>query len=98
MSSDFWKFQKNTVFKEYCQTPCAGMSITFPPLNYDTGSADEAFVQFILNDVIKVQTSFWSYSIISLLAEVGGYVGLLLGISLLDITKIVNHFSKMYYE
>ena len=74
------------------------MSVTFPPLNYDTGSTDEAFVQFILNDVIKVQTSFWSYSIISLLAEVGGYVGLLLGISLLDITKIVNHFSRMYSE
>ena len=41
---------------------------------------------------IKVTDSFWSYSTLSLLAEVGGYVGLFLGISLNQITKFIEKF------
>ena len=98
MEKEYWNFLKNTVFKVHCQTPCELMDVTFPPLNYVKGSSNEAFVQLVLSDVIKVQTSFWSYPIISLLAEVGGYVGLLLGISLLDITKIIDRLFQVYFR
>lgn len=75
--------------------PCMGVS--FSPMNYGNTNLyiDEAYVKMYLLSVVKVQTSYWSYPIISLLAEVGGYLGLLLGMSLLDITKIIDW---LYYR
>ena len=72
------------------------MGVTFPSLSHGKGSPKEAYVLLYLHHIIKVQTSFWSYSIISLLAEVGGYVGLLLGMSLLDAKKIVLWLFDFY--
>ena len=96
MLSEYWNFVKNVVFKLHCQIPCATMGVTFPSLSHGNGSPDEAFAELYLHHVIKVQTSFWSYSIISLLAEVGGYVGLLLGMSLLDVKKVIQWLFTFY--
>ena len=79
-----------------CGMPCLSMEINFPPLSFDTGPSDQAYVKMYLLSVIKVQKSYWSYPIISLLAEVGGYMGLLLGISLLDLSKVV-HWLYLHY-
>ena len=45
-------------------------------------------LHFIFQKYIKVTTSYWSYSGLSLLAEVGGYVGLFLGVSVNQISDI----------
>ena len=96
MKNLYREFRKNEVFKSYCQMPCASMEVTFPSITEDVGSPDEAYVKLYLLTVVKVQTSYWSYSIISLLAEVGGYLGLLLGMSLLDITKVIDWFCLKF--
>ena len=44
-------------------------------------------MQFLLP---KVTTEFRRYTELSLIAEIGGYVGLLMGYSLLNITKMVS--------
>ena len=92
MLKPYFEFLKNQAFKSYCQLPCASMEVTFPAMTDGVTSPGEAYVRFYLLTVVKVQTSYWSYSIISLLAEVGGYLGLLLGMSLLDITKVIDWF------
>ena len=96
MGDEFLELLGNTIFK-YCRMPCSTMEVTFPATTYDSGSLDEAYVKFYLLNVIKVQTSYWSYTMISLLAEVGGYLGLLLGISLLDITKVIDWFFSKFH-
>ena len=91
------EFSQNDVFEFNCSMPCATMGVSFSPMNYGNTNlyTDEAYVKMYLLSVVKVQTSYWSYPIISLLAEVGGYLGLLLGMSLLDITKIIDW---LYYR
>ena len=96
MLDPFWEFLDNGAFKLFCQMPCASMEVTFPAITDGVGSPDEAYVKLYLLTVVKVQTSYWSYSIISLLAEVGGYLGLLLGMSLLDITKVIDWFCLKF--
>ena len=49
------------------------------------GTLELYFPQFI-----KVSETEWSYSSLSLLAEVGGYVGLFLGISVNQISSVVE--------
>jgi len=92
MLDTYIEWRDNKAFKSYCQMPCASMEVTFPAIADGITSPDEAYVKLYPLSVVKVQTSYWSYSIISLLAEVGGYLGLLLGMSLLDITKVIDWF------
>ena len=56
----------------------ADMLVTFPPYGSDSVSQNEAFVKFYLKNIIRIQSSFLNHTLISLLAEIGGYVGLLL--------------------
>ena len=55
---------------------------------------NEAYVLFYIKDQIELKKSYLSYSKVSLLAEVGGYVGLLLGVSLMDISVLFDNFFK----
>ena len=41
-------------------------------------------------EIVKVTEGYHVYSGLSLFAEIGGYVGLLLGVSLNQVTKIVD--------
>ena len=63
--------------------------------SYDTGNEQKsvpgALTLYFQHD-IKVSKSYWSYSVLSLLAEVGGYVGLFLGIS---VQQVSNVFEKL---
>lgn len=95
MKSHYWRLALNTEPKN-CQTPCASMDINMPPYSIGTENPSESFVRIYLKGIIKVQTSYWSYPIISLLAEVGGYVGLLLGISLMEINKVFHWFYRRF--
>ena len=79
MRDEYFEFFQNIVFKTHCPMPCASVEVTFPPFGYATGSPDEAYAKIYLHSIVKVQTSYWSYPIITLFAEVGGYMGLLLG-------------------
>ena len=90
LTKEYWDFIYKIAYSKYCKMPCASMEVTFPATTDDKGALDEAYIAFYFLNLVKVQTTFWSYTIISLLAEVGGYLGLLLGMSLLDITKVVD--------
>ena len=91
MRNSYIDFLRSDVFDSYCSVPCASMGIIFQTSNIETTSKDEAQVKFYLKTYIKKNSSFWSYSLISLLGEVGGYVGLLLGISVLDVAKLFGN-------
>ena len=79
-------------FHDFCITPCEKMRVNYAghdsmdPNGYD----NEAYVKFYIKDEIQVKKSHLSYSEVSLLAEVGGYVGLLLGVSLMDIASLFD--------
>ena len=47
-------------------------------------------LKFFFPQFIKVSETEWSYFFLSLLAEVGGYVGLFLGISINQISSVLE--------
>ena len=53
--------------------------------------AEEGALKLLFPQFIKVSETEWSYSSLSLLAEVGGYVGLFLGISVNQISSVLEN-------
>ena len=60
----------------------------------------ESYAKFYFKSQINVRTSVLSYPYSSMMAEIGAYLGLLLGFSLMDLTAIIRHFclSKWFYR
>ena len=73
-----------------CSHPCSYMKVNSKVRDYpDQGLAGLGLLVELHNSV-TVMTSQYSYNELSLLAEIGGYIGLLLGISLLQIFGLVK--------
>ena len=87
-------------FHDFCPMPCEKMKVNFA--GHDSidhnGVENEAYVKFYFKDQIQVKKSHLSYSKVSLLAEVGGYVGLLLGVSMMDIASFFNKVFEIIYQ
>ena len=83
---------KYQYFRDFCITPCEKMRVQFAGHdNMDpNGNDNEGYVKFYIKDEIEIKKSRYSYTEVSLLAEVGGYVGLLLGASLMDIASLLD--------
>jgi hypothetical protein len=58
---------------------------------------DKSYMKIYLKSSVKFQQTIYDYTLLSLLAEVGGYMGLLLGVSLADITILFKR-SKQYFR
>ena len=64
----------------------------------DNDRTDEkSYLKIYLKSSVKFQQTIYDYTLLSLLAEVGGYMGLLLGVSLADITILFKR-SKQYFR
>ena len=75
-----------------CQSSCSFFTImgtkTKDVRNYFTKTTSITEMNFKEN--IKVMTSYHLYSELSLIAEVGGYVGLFLGVSINQVTSLIK--------
>ena len=93
----FEKSASNTT-QGACMIPCASMEVNFGVLFSDKDRNDgKSFIKIYLKSSVKFQQTIYDYTLLSLLAEIGGYTGLLLGVSLADIT-IVFEKSKQYFR
>ena len=73
--------------------PCATMDIFLGlPFQDAHDRMDEAYLKIYLKTSVKVKNTVWDYDYITLIGEFGGYTGLLLGISLVDILLRINRF------
>ena len=72
--------------------------MNFGVLFSDNDRNDEkSYMKIYLKSSVKFQQTIYDYTLLSLLAEVGGYMGLLLGVSLADITILFKR-SKQYFR
>ena len=76
-------------FIEECPYPCKFLKLFMVSLK---GREQKTTFSMDFNQYIKVTEAYYSYTELELIAEFGGYVGLFLGISVLDINQI---FSKI---
>ena len=82
------------ILKNVCPESCMQVRTSFgSQRNDDIGVADyyvPGELTLYFQHTIKVSKSHWSYTGLSLLAEVGGYVGLFLGVSLNQVSHILK--------
>ena len=78
-----------------CYRPCDYMDVSFGyPSIYEISDDNDSSLTFYFKKSIPVRESHLAYPQSSLFAEIGGYMGLLLGFSILDFTKVVNLFCN----
>lgn len=70
--------------------PCSKMGIIFGYPVLDLTDPNETLVKLYFKSHVNVRKNVLAYSTTNLWAEVGGYIGLLLGFSLLDLTKVLK--------
>ena len=68
--------------------PCAMMDIIFglPHIDENNNSRHEAYIKLYLKETVKVKTMILYYDVSTLGAELGGNIGVIIGISLMDLT------------
>ena len=81
-----------------CPMGCTTMDVAIWATSKEENLDKKVFaeVRFRLPEKIKIFQEVESYQFLDLVADLGGYLGLTLGLSLLDITGLVNNImTKM---
>ena len=89
----FWEILNNKKEADDCPYPCHFLTSQITTTNYNP-SSDRIYLKF--DKYIKVTTSTYGYTELELLAELGGYVGLFLGLSVFDIRLVFNKISNFF--
>ena len=81
--------------KAGCSKACTYLDVTYGyPFIYELKNGSPSSITLYFKTSVVVRESHLAYDVGSLLAEIGGYTGLLLGISLLDFAKIFKIFLE----
>ena len=84
-----WNIGRKSPTKSNCPSPCNYLKAMSIPIRKEMFEKIR-FLQFLFPESIRVQRAYYAYSGVSLIAEIGGYVGLFLGWSLYQITDAVE--------
>ena len=80
--------EERYVPNHFCQRPCTDMKIKLTPQSQI--QSEENRVRFTLYTDIEVVSEKMSKDILTLVAELGGYLGLTVGVSLLDLKLLFS--------
>ena len=88
-------FNNLTDANNRCPKSCTYQMTSFSSfLKEDNGDPDQGYLYLKFQRFIKVSRSRYAYTWLELLAEVGGYVGLFLGVS---VNQTLPILKKMFY-
>ena len=85
-----WKIGRKGLKNSKCSSPCNYLKAMSIPVRKDKLEKIQ-IIQFLFPESIRVQRAYYAYSGVSLIAEIGGYVGLFLGWSVYQITDVVEY-------
>ena len=89
------QFWNKTYNEEVCKRPCSYLRIkSSSPLQKEHNDAGKADFNFL--DKVQVLRSQYSFTGFSLVAEVGGYVGLFLGASFLQCSDVLRFLVRRF--
>ena len=74
------------------QIPCVGFDIVLglPSIDVDGNDPNQAYIRLFIKPKIKVKSIVIYYDKSTLLGDIGGYVGMFLGVSLVDLALFFN--------
>ena len=94
----FWDVMRGTdvqVAKE-CPYPCKFLMNRITTTDYKEENDTDNKIVLFFDKYIKVTTSTYGYTELELLAELGGYVGLFLGLSVFDLRLVFEKISNIF--
>ena len=89
--------KSNMDFVKECFFPCTNIKIKGLG-NVQNDLVKVTFSRLEFEQFIKVSTSFVTYTALELVAEVGGYVGLFLGISVFHLSDAIGWIIKLFFR
>lgn len=91
------KITKNLAKSTSCPTPCGTIGLNFgiPIVSKIDIDPDEAYLKLYFKNQINVRSSVSSYSMSSLVADIGCFWGLLLGFPILEMIMIIKKSSYL---
>ena len=78
------------------------MPVTFGPISDDDDRRNDPFwknrsyIHFYVKSVVKHQMAVKDYPVVTMLAEFAGYSGIIFGISLIDLTHLLQNFKYLF--
>ena len=88
------KTYESTIDNNFCLHPCnfitARAIINSNKIGYFVNGKPGTTVTIKFKENIKVYEAYQIYSLLSMIAEIGGYVGMFLGISILQIRFVLD--------
>ena len=94
-----------------CASPCVNMQTTFGFPFFSNNNQSTGFVKLYFKNIVKITEDFVSYDLLryyqketfikqqsyfSMVAEIGGYSGLLIGFSLMDLVSMYRNFLLFF--
>ena len=92
----FKKLRSQKRFEE-CLYPCTNLKIRLDKVEFGK-VVGATRAKFMFDQYIRVTTSYVSYTGLELVAEVGGYVGLFLGLSVYHLSHAFNTFVQYIFR
>ena len=83
--------------KGLCDFPCSNIEV-FTGLPFKGESDDVGILKIYMKSTTKVKQIVLDYSMGSMIAEIGGYTGLLLGISFVNLTQVIDKITMKYRD
>ena len=77
-----------------CLYPCTNLKVRMEKIEFAKLNGKTRF-KLIFEQFIRVTSSYVSYTALELIAEVGGYVGLFLGFSILHLTHAFEYVTQL---
>jgi len=77
-----------------CSQPCSYLAVKLEEINREVVETRNK-VYFRMDELVTVLRSHYIYSELSLIAKIGGYVGLFLGVSMFQVSGLVKAFLAM---
>ena len=79
-----------------CPYPCQFLMNRITTTDYKEENDTDNAISMEFDKYIKVTTSTYGYTELELLAELGGYVGLFLGLSVFDLRLVFNKIFNIF--
>ena len=85
-----YDFLRSSGQSSLCASPCEGMDIYLGLPFISPTSSNFTYIKIYLKSNVKIKKIVYDYTFLSLIAEAGSYIGLILGISVINIALNLN--------
>ena len=92
MAKQVWKYWDSTKYKTSCPDPCKVMLVR--AMWMTDKIKEDSSMRLYFRGRVKVMQSYYAYSGLTLIAEIGGYFGLFLGVSINQITYVTSFLQE----